>query len=62
MSEKSTECFKSLIADQTRQTKPWTKITNISDEAQEESYAVAETVPKREIPYNCGVNNFTSMM
>jgi hypothetical protein len=45
--EKPTEHFKRLIANQIRQAKHRTKITTISDKAQEASCAVAEIVAKK---------------
>ena len=45
--EKPIEYFKRLIADQTRQSQQLTKITTISDKAQEASYAVADIVAKK---------------
>jgi DNA topoisomerase VI subunit B len=43
------EYFKRLIADKTRQAKQRTKITIISDKAQEASYAVARIVAKKKM-------------
>jgi hypothetical protein len=45
--KKPTAHFKRLTADQTRQTKQWTKIRTISDKAEEASYAVTEIVAKK---------------
>jgi hypothetical protein len=39
--------FKRLVADQTHQAKWWTKITTISDKAQEACNTVAEIVARR---------------
>jgi hypothetical protein len=39
--------FKTLIGVKTRQAKQWTKMTTISDKAQEASYAVAEILAKK---------------
>jgi hypothetical protein len=44
--EKPTEYFKRLVANQTRQAQQWTKITLISDKAQEVNNAVAEILTK----------------
>jgi hypothetical protein len=46
--KKSGENFKRLIADQTRQAKQRTRITTISDKAQETSYAAAKIGVKRD--------------
>jgi hypothetical protein len=45
--EKPVEYFERLIAYQTHQAKQWTKITTISDKAQEASHAIAEIMAKR---------------
>jgi hypothetical protein len=37
------------MADQTHQAKQWTKITTISNKAQEEMYAVAEKVKSHKL-------------
>jgi hypothetical protein len=42
--EKPIEYFERLVVNQTTRTKQCTKITTISDKAQEASYAVAEDV------------------
>jgi hypothetical protein len=39
--------LKSFITDHTRQAKQWTKHTNVSDKAEEASYAVAEIAAKK---------------
>jgi uncharacterized phage protein gp47/JayE len=44
--EKPTEYFKRLVANQTCQAQQWTKITLISDKAQEVNNAVAEILTK----------------
>jgi hypothetical protein len=52
--KKPTECFKRFIADHICQAKQWTKITTISDKAQEESYGIVKIMAKKEeIIYNC---------
>lgn len=51
--EKPNEYFKRFIADRTCQAKQ-TKITTISDKAQEASYGITKIVAKKdEITYNC---------
>jgi hypothetical protein len=44
---KQTKYFKRFTANQTCQDKQWTKITTISDKAQEASYAAAQIVAKK---------------
>jgi hypothetical protein len=46
--EKPVNYFKRLVVDQTSQAKEWTILTIISDKAQEESYAIAKIVVKRQ--------------
>jgi hypothetical protein len=46
--EKQIQYFKRLTADQTRQAKWWTKITTISDKAQEASNVIAKIVAKKD--------------